>query len=311
MDPERHRSSAAAGISAFRLLPLFFLALALLIPAARVFLQEKPPPVGRFPPAEHGIPAVTGSGPESEMPSSSAAADRTQPEESSPAVLETLAPSSSAPLPSAAETAHVHSWQPVFQTVRHEAVTHVVHHEAETHTVHHDALTHVIRHEAETHTVFHEAETHTVHHEETGHWELFERHSICSVCGLDLSIEYLEGRLPEIGIHSLDAHDGAAGWHSEWVAVDRFHPGGSSDAYRQDWITDSPAWDETVTDREAWEEIVTDREAWEETIVDREAWDETITDREAWDETVTDREAWDETVIIRYRCEGCGETKEP
>ena len=313
MDPDKRRRSCFVNAQVAKLLPAVFLALALLIPVTRSFLQEKPPPSGRFPPAESSEAACTGTeeGIQGCTATEQDSQDYIETEESSQSVPETAAPSSSSSLPSPAETAHVHSWQPVYGAVHHEAVTHTVHHEAVTHTVHHEAVTHVVRHEAETHVVRHEAETHVVHHEEEGHLELYERHSICNLCGLDLSVEYFEGRIPEIGIHSLDAHGGAAGWHSEWIAVDQFHPGAGSDARREDWITDVPAWDETVTDREAWDETVTDKEAWVETVTDLAAWDETVTDREAYDETVVDREAYDESVITGYRCSGCGALRAP
>lgn len=213
-------------------------------------------------------------------------------------------------LPEPPSEPHTHTWQPVYGTVRHEALSHLVHHDAEIETIRHDAVVRLVHHEAETRTVHHEAETHIVMTEEIGHWEYYERHSFCNACGLDLTAEYFEGRLSEIGLHSLDIHDGAAGWHSEWVSVESLHPDVTEDACREEWIVDEPAREETVLDREAWDELITDREAWDESITDQEAWEETVTVKEAWDELIIDREAWDETVILQYRC-ACGAVSEP
>lgn len=209
------------------------------------------------------------------------------------------------------ETGHVHDWQPVYETILHEAVIRIIPHEAETETIRHQAQTHTEHHEAVTHTIRHEAQTHVVRYEEEGHFERYERHSFCSLCGLDLDIEYQEGRLEDIGLHSLLIHEGMAGWYGAWVKVDRFFPGSPESSRRQEWIVDTPAREETVVDREAWDEIITDQEAWDETVVDREAYEETIVRKAAWEESVVEQEAFRESILVRYRCPECGAEREP
>ncbi len=47
-------------------------------------------------------------------------------------------------------------------------------------------------------------------------------------------------------------------------------------AYKDVWIQDSAAWDETVVTKEAWDEQVLVSAAWDETVVTKNAWDEPV-----------------------------------
>ena len=150
-----------------------------------------------------------------------------------PATTESPVPPSEYESSSAPEaTGHEHSWIPVTEQIWHEPVTHTVYHEAEGHY--------------ETVIRIRDA------------WEetLYESHSFCSVCGLDLTEALRAGEIPEYGIHILEVHGGLGGWYSEDL------PAGTviheSEAYEEwIWVLDQEAWEETVTDREGWaEEIV-------------------------------------------------------
>ncbi len=46
--------------------------------------------------------------------------------------------------------------------------------------------------------------------------------------------------------------------------------------YKDVWVQDSAAWDETVVTKEAWDEQVLVSAAWDETVVTKEAWDEPV-----------------------------------
>ncbi len=221
------------------------------------------------------------------------------------------------------DPSHTHVWVAVTGTVRHPAEVKTIYHEAVTHTVHHPAKTHTVHHPAETRTVYHPAVTHTVHHPEEGHHEdvlvviseawdepVYETHSFCNRCGLNLTIEMMEGRISAYTLHGLYQHpEEGSGWYSAPVQVGTIHHEAVTET-RQIWVVDRAAWDETIVDKEAWTETVTVKEAWEETVVDQAAWDETIVDKEAWTETVTVKEAWEESVTTGYKC-SCGEEKAP
>ena len=129
-------------------------------------------------------------------------------------------------------TEHEHSWIPITEQIWHEPIAHTVYHEAEGHYE-------------------------TVIRIREG-WEetLYESHSFCSVCSLDLTESLRAGEIPEYGIHIMEAHGGLGGWYSEDVPASTvFH---ESEVYEElIWVLDREAWEETVTDREGWtEEIV-------------------------------------------------------
>ena len=64
--------------------------------------------------------------------------------------------------------------------------------------------------------------------------------------------------------------------------------------------------DATYTTEQQW---VVDTPAWDETVVTKDAWDETVVTKAAWDETVVTKEARDEEAVLGYRCSTCVEEK--
>ena len=164
---------------------------------------------------------------------------------------------------------HEHTWEPVTQTVHHDAV-----------------------YETQIRTVHHEATYKTVHHEATGHYEdvlvqestpgydepIYETHSFCTVCGVDLTSAGIS-----VVVHAFQAHDGASGYTNRDVQVGTTHHEGTPAKYEQQWVEDSPAYDEQVVDQPAWDEPIS--------------------------EQVKVQDAWDEEVVTGYRCSGCGAVK--
>ena len=156
-----------------------------------------------------------------------------------------------------------------------EAWDEVIHHEAEYKTVHHPA---------EYETIHHEAVYETVHHEEVGHLEIVTR---CNNCGYIItSAEDAVNHLKE-----------------------NFKNGCTSYGDHEEWVIDTPAWDEQVLVKEAWDEQVLVKEAWDEQVLAKEAWDETVhheavyedkwvVDKPAVYEQVwkVDKPAWTETI---------------
>ena len=104
-----------------------------------------------------------------------------------------------------------HQWEPVLDTVHHNAVTHVVHHDPVWKQVHHDALV----------------------HEEP----VLEYRTFCDLCGADLS-----GSDPA-------AHGCKGTWHTEAVQVGTTTVT-DQEAYDESVLV-REAWDEMVTDQEA------------------------------------------------------------
>ena len=151
---------------------------------------------------------------------------------------------------------HEHTWEPVTETVIHEALTHTEYHEAVTHTVAHEAV------------------THTVYHEEEGHFEevcvreaweepVYTYVDVCNGCGEEVTGSYLYHECENWGTYHAEPRQTGSTPHeaefeSRWV-VDQ-------EAYTE-IVVDVPAWEETVVDQEAWTEEVTDREAYAEEVI--------------------------------------------
>ena len=129
----------------------------------------------------------------------------------------------------AGESEHTHTWvdETRYNTVHHDAVTHVVHHDAQTHTVHHDAVTHE---ETQYNTERIECET-------------------CRDCGA----QFTDHGAALSHLDSTD-HSGLVG---DVMTVQT--PYTST-------VVDQDAWDETIVDIPAWDETVVDQEAYDEQV---------------------------------------------
>ena len=153
----------------------------------------------------------------------------------------------------AQQVPHVHSWEPVTETVCHEAVTHPVYHEAITHMVHHEEVSHMETWEEEG------------HYEDVCVSEAWEEPvyiyvDVCNGCGQEVWDSYLDHECESWG-----------SYHAEKRQVDTiFHDA----EYETVWIVDREAGEERIVDEEAWDEVVIDEEAWIETVVDQPAWEE-------------------------------------
>ena len=110
------------------------------------------------------------------------------------------------------EAAHTHKWVQQYNTETIPAKTHTVHHDAEYKTVHHDAVT----------------------HEES----IYENHTICTVCGVDLGTSEA----------ALDEHIAATG---HGYSVEPVQVGTRT-------VTDQAAYDEKVLVKDAYDETVVD-----------------------------------------------------
>ena len=181
-----------------------------------------------------------------------------------------------------ATTAHTYNWIPVKTTVHHPEETKVVHHEAETTVVHHKEETTVIHHEEVGHYE-------TVQVEDSPAWDepIYEKHMLCNTCGFDFTansytVEQLEAHQKQ---HMNNGEPG--GWGSKIVITGYIHHDATYTTQQQ-WIVDTPAWDETKV---------------------TPAWDETIVTKPAWDSTDVVQPAWDEEVVTGYKCSVCGEVK--
>ncbi|MBR3397039.1 MAG: hypothetical protein IKG70_04215 [Lachnospiraceae bacterium] len=96
-----------------------------------------------------------------------------------------------------------------------------------------------------TETVHHDAEVKPAWDETVSEaWDepVYENHSFCNVCGIDLDV--LEQNGTDRGDHIWDDHDGMAGWHDEDVQVDTIHHKAENVHHSEEVI--SPAWDEEV-----------------------------------------------------------------
>ncbi len=71
---------------------------------------------------------------------------------------------------------------------------------------------------------------------------VFESHSFCNGCGIDL--DELEAKGTDRDDHIWDEHDGMNGWHDENVQVDTIHHEAETVHHPEEVI--SPAWDEEV-----------------------------------------------------------------
>lgn len=56
--------------------------------------------------------------------------------------------------------------------------------------------------------------------------------------------------------------------------------------YKDVWVQDSAAWDETIVTKEAWDETVVTKAAWDEQVLSQAAYDEQVLVSEAYDEPV-------------------------
>ena len=71
---------------------------------------------------------------------------------------------------------------------------------------------------------------------------VYESHSFCNGCGIDL--DELEASGTDRGDHIWDEHDGMNGWHDENVQVDTIHHDAETVHHPEEVI--SPAWDEEI-----------------------------------------------------------------
>lgn len=110
------------------------------------------------------------------------------------------------------EAAHTHKWVRQYKTETIPAKTHTVHHDAEYKTVHHDAVTHKE--------------------------PIYENHTICTVCGVDLGTSEA----------ALDEHMAATG---HGYSVEPVQVGTRT-------VTDQAAYDEKVLVKDAYDETVVD-----------------------------------------------------
>ena len=142
-------------------------------------------------------------------------------------------PVTAPPTEAPTEPVHVHSWEPVYS---------YIHHDAEY--VHHDAVT--------------QTETWTEQVLVSDAWDepVYEIHSFCSACGVDLTILAMQQGVDYVD-HSLDEHDGASGWSAQNVQVDTIH---------HDAVYNTITHEELVTDQEAYDEMVAD--AWDEPVLE-------------------------------------------
>lgn len=170
------------------------------------------------------------------------------------------------------ETAHVHNWQPVYNTIHHDAVTHQ---EPSYKTVHHDAVTH----EEPVYEDVWVSETW-----EQGAFLGYKSVSysviVCNTC----QAVFDNGAAFEA--HAMGAGGGTC-------------PGGYHTETRSYEDTNQPVYDSVYVPG-YWDKVQTGTT----TVTDQAAYDEQVQDGFI---TVVDREAYDETVVS-YSC-SCGATK--
>lgn len=96
-----------------------------------------------------------------------------------------------------------------------------------------------------TEIVHHDAEIKPAWDEQVSEaWDepVYENHSICNGCGIDLDV--LEQNGMDRDDHIWEEHDGMNGWHDEKVQVDTIHHEAETVHHPEEII--SPAWDEEI-----------------------------------------------------------------
>lgn len=227
--------------------------------------------------------------PEQAQPQTEPQTQPQTPEPTKPSVQEPQTPEPTQPSVPEPETttAHQHSWNPVYRTVHHDAVTHVVHHDAVTHTVHHDAVTHVVHHDA----VY---DTKTIEEPVYEDMPIYETvyYKYCTGCGRKWYD--MDAFAREFADHSID-----------WETGEVLCWGNEAGDYDYNIVGYESVQTGTTTRTE--QVLVSD--AYDDTVTDSPAYDETVTDSPAYDETVTDSPAYDEQVLDHYECSVCGAVK--
>ena len=190
-----------------------------------------------------------------------------------------------------------------YETVHHEEQGHYEDQEVSPEKGHFET----VHHEAVYETVHHEAVYETVHHEEEGHYEnvqvgtepVYEAHRcvVCNLCGA-IMYDYAETPYDEAAFEeAVLSHEAFHGSSISYKTTTVNVQVGENPIYEEQWVVDTPAYDEQVLVSEAWDEQVLVSEAYDEQVwvVDQEAvYDKVwVVDQEAYDEQVwvVDKEA--------------------